>query len=346
MDLKTLNFDMYQRYRAIGETLDLLFEGCAGRPKILDVGGFPGTLAEKFPKWDWTVVDSPLCARKDYVAGTGDSLPFREKSFDAVVSSDTIEHVRPGEREKFFAELARVAKRWIVVGAPFANPNTDYCETALCALHEKMRGTPHPWLSEHRDNGLPRLADALRSFSGRGMRAVWTPNGGCALWFLMMGLQTLSESLPDFFPVYEFVNARFNEHWAALAVPGGSYRQIVVVAVLREDFARLDRLPGCSEKFEMSAEAQAVDGSLKSLGEILLRLGDWAVKIRNAEGGPAGGLAADYVKRLEAALREKEELLAERDSELSALRAELGGMEASAWVQWLRKLHLITGRPQ
>ena len=339
MDLNALNFDMFQRYRAIGETLGVLFADGADRPKILDVGGYPGTLAEHFPKWDWTVADAPPCARRGYVSATGDALPFRGKSFDAVVSSDTLEHVALQEREKFLGELARVAKRWIVVGAPFANPNTEYCEATLCELYKKMRGQPHPWLSEHRDNGLPQLAATLQFFSVRGMRAVWLPNGDLALWLLMMGLQTLSESLPDFLPVYELVNARFNRHWAALSASCLSYRRIVAVSVASEDSARLDRLSGCSEKSEATGDDQRVDESLKSLGEILARAGDWAEKIRGAEEGAAGNLASDYIKRLEAALREKEDALA-------ALRAELGGMEASTAVQLLKKFHLIAGRPQ
>ena len=91
--------------------------------RLLDVGCGGGLLAECFAREGAIVsgVDlslSSLAAAErhsragrmsiDYVNASGDSLPFRDSSFDAVVSADFLEHVT--DLETVVAECARVLK--------------------------------------------------------------------------------------------------------------------------------------------------------------------------------------------------------------------------------------------
>lgn len=82
------------------------------------------------------------------VAGSGLALPFRAKTFDAAVCSDVIEHLRPEDRPDLAAEMIRVARRKVIVGAPCGSAARG-AEIAVDRAHRRSRGCSHPWLAEH-----------------------------------------------------------------------------------------------------------------------------------------------------------------------------------------------------
>jgi SAM-dependent methyltransferase len=109
--------------------------------------------------WSVTAVDT---AFDDYGASSGFTgtanavvadvrdLPFDDRSFDAVVALDLLEHVPAADRDRALAELCRVTRSRLVVGGPTG-------EEALAAdrrLHEVLRRRP-PWLAEHLEIGFP-----------------------------------------------------------------------------------------------------------------------------------------------------------------------------------------------
>jgi ubiquinone/menaquinone biosynthesis C-methylase UbiE len=50
-----------------------------------------------------------------YLQSKASELPFKDKSFDTVISIDTIEHLEKKDIEEFFKELERVARRKIII---------------------------------------------------------------------------------------------------------------------------------------------------------------------------------------------------------------------------------------
>jgi SAM-dependent methyltransferase len=69
------------------------------------------------PELDITGVD--IEERPDYPgpfvrADASQGLPFGDREFDLVYCSSVIEHVAPGQREAFAAELRRVGRGWMV----------------------------------------------------------------------------------------------------------------------------------------------------------------------------------------------------------------------------------------
>ena len=101
MDLTSLPFDQYGRYRMIADALDAVRPLFAGKLHILDVGGFFRTRrgvemlpARAFlPTDDVTVLDQPASELPGYVRGDGRGLAFGDRSFDFVISCDTLEHI-------------------------------------------------------------------------------------------------------------------------------------------------------------------------------------------------------------------------------------------------------------
>ena len=92
----------------------------------------------------------------------GDDLPFDDCSFDVVVSLDTLEHVPPGSRVHFMAECERVARRTLLVAAPYGTPGHSAYEAKLDDLYRDVYGDHHRWLHEHVLNGLPCEADLVQ----------------------------------------------------------------------------------------------------------------------------------------------------------------------------------------
>ncbi len=143
-----------------------------GGGELLDVGSGGLGLADHLDaRWHVTALDlsfedygawaRPPSTRARRVLGDIRELPFPDRSFDVVVALDVLEHLDADDRERALSELARVARRRVVVAAP----------TGAEALAADRRlavavAVPPPWLREHLANGFPEpeeLAAPLRA---------------------------------------------------------------------------------------------------------------------------------------------------------------------------------------
>jgi SAM-dependent methyltransferase len=93
--------------------------------RVLDVGCGRIGLRALEPRLDITGVD--LIERPDYPgpfvrADAAVGLPFGTDEFDLVYSSSVIEHVPPGRRAAFAAEVRRVGRGWLVQTPAFSFP--------------------------------------------------------------------------------------------------------------------------------------------------------------------------------------------------------------------------------
>jgi len=194
-------FDVLQRFQAIADALAALplrdVDASSSAHLVLDVGGFPGRLADymRGRGFSTLTIDTPACDRDDYVQGRGESLPFADASFPVVVTSDTLEHIPPAARASFLSELARVAKRWVIVSGPLYSPIVDHVEERLDSLYRNMHAAPHPWLVEHREYGLPRWPQIVQVLGPLGsLRTL--PNAHLANVALMLGARLIDDTWP------------------------------------------------------------------------------------------------------------------------------------------------------
>lgn len=176
MDLTSLGFDRYQRFTAASEALDELAGGKSLR--VLDVGDFDASFAGFAPRHHvrpWA----------EHVSREGGGLPWPDRSLDACVALDVLEHVPPGERDYFLGELARVSRLGMVISFPA--PAAAEAEAFVLQI------TGSAWLAEHAVHGLPdpdlveaRLASLDLDFERRPNAALpsWT-----AMMLLMYGVQ-------------------------------------------------------------------------------------------------------------------------------------------------------------
>ncbi len=170
MDFSRLSADTAQRFRTVSKLIRIHSQDLSEEPRLLDVGGYPGTFAREFvgafPRWKATTVDKVEEKLPNYVSASGAKLPFEDNEFEVVTSIDTLEHIPQIDRLSFINELCRVSSHTVILAAPFHHPATVAIETLLDATHEKVFRVPHPWLHEHVENVLPRLDEIMSRWPG------------------------------------------------------------------------------------------------------------------------------------------------------------------------------------
>lgn len=223
------SFDRYSRYGAIVRAVRANLGSSAIR--VLDVGDDSGwfglfDVAGVSISVDVNINPERLDDRV-YMVGDGARLPVRDRSFDAVVSSDALEHVDPKNRDAFLVELARVSDL-VVVAAPFDTSGVAGTEEFVRRYVEASTSAPQPQLEEHAQYGLPSLEQAVGALRQAGLDVVTFGNGNLQDWLLGMVVKHQLGSRPElgqlnigFDALYNMLLARRND------VPP-YYRQVLV----------------------------------------------------------------------------------------------------------------------
>jgi len=154
-------------------------------------------------------------------------LPFADASFGAVISLDVLEHVPPGERSGFVAELTRVSAGQTIVACPSSEMSP--VDDALRAMFLRT-GIPIPgWLSEHYEHGLPtpaEIAEHCAPSAGFTAHPIRTPNG------VLSAMSNLVDFTPETTRMAAADATSYHADWLALfenAVFGESSRKAYVI---------------------------------------------------------------------------------------------------------------------
>ncbi len=184
------------RYAAVITELDLSADGEL-RESVLDVGCGPHGLSVVAPHAVFAGVDIDFGGVSLAPSMVGfrnrpGPLPFEDAAFDTVICLDVLEHVPPGDRAAFVAELARVSARRAFVACP--SDSGTWVESVLRDSFTKAgRGVPD-WLSEHDEHGLPTGPEIMSwatGLDGFQTRELALTNG------LVAGLTVLADMLPE-----------------------------------------------------------------------------------------------------------------------------------------------------
>jgi hypothetical protein len=224
------SFDRYERYAAIAVAVRSALG--PGEHRVLDVGDTAGYL-KLFDPGLWVVgvdlqleakrLDSPIC-----LLGDGTRLPFPDDTFDAVVSSDVLEHVPPAGRDAFLAELRRVGRDLVVVAAPFATSGVEGVEDFVRRYAVLTLGRPQPQLEEHHDNGLPSLEATAEALGSDGASVAVVGNGHLWDWLAAMVLRFQLEARPALSPLSEGFDVLYNTALLSSTAAPPFYRHLVI----------------------------------------------------------------------------------------------------------------------
>jgi hypothetical protein len=124
---------------------------------LLEIGSGSLGLGEfwsgSFVGCDLVFLSRPVSHMRAVVC-TGHQLPFENYAFDAVVISDVMEHVTPGQRKQVLAEALRVARKLVVCGYP-CGPAALALDQKLYRSYKKRNLRPPIWLEEHMLHPFP-----------------------------------------------------------------------------------------------------------------------------------------------------------------------------------------------
>jgi len=195
VDVESLPFDQYQRYRLVADLVGEV-RGDRASLHILDVGGRTALLREFLPQDRVDLVDMEPSESRGLILGDGSRLPFQSGSFDVVAAFDTLEHVPPAHREAFVAECARVSKGYVFLAGPYQAARVDEAEeTLIDFLRDKLR-VQHRYLAEHRSNGLPDRAATEQGLRAAGLEVASAGHGNLDRWLVLMCLELYLEYDP------------------------------------------------------------------------------------------------------------------------------------------------------
>lgn len=156
-----LPFDVYERHKRVANYIDK-------KNKVLDVGGGLQSLSRfSLAKITVSNIDAG-----DIIAD-GKSLPVADQSFDVVTSIDVLEHIAKKDRQKFIDELLRVAKKKIILSAPFGS--MEHIENEKKLLEDfKKKKKEVPYLSEHVKLGLPTTDEISSYLKGKRFKILYS----------------------------------------------------------------------------------------------------------------------------------------------------------------------------
>jgi hypothetical protein len=193
-------FDQYQRYQIIREAVTAYCGGDGKGYSLLEVGGYPGVIQDFLPRVRTVVLDQIRQPLKNYIIGDGVVLPFKDQSFDFVISVDVLEHIAPERREAFLRELRRVSRKMIGLIFPCYSREAAWAENQLAAYFKEKLGLTSEFLNEHMVFGLPRSEEVTRIAEKLDLTCLAYPNSYLPRWLVMMAA---TYTLDYFYPYAE-----------------------------------------------------------------------------------------------------------------------------------------------
>ena len=152
--------DSYERHKIVADVIDI--SDC-GSDTILDVGGETRITTNKLAYFLLNKkVMTANVINKTGMQVSGVELPVEDKSFDAVVSIDTLEHIPQKDRAKAIDEYYRIANKEIILTGPIDNDYQRESEKRVNEAYKRLYGTDHHYLKEHLEYGDPKITDLKR----------------------------------------------------------------------------------------------------------------------------------------------------------------------------------------
>lgn len=166
--------NQWKRYACVARTIKALDE----QPlTVLDVGGEKGVIKEflSLRKYRLCVLDIDAEALKQIrssrlmvITGDGSHLPFKDGSFDVVISIDSLEHVPDSKKPDYCCELKRVAKKYVIIHCPADSSNGKFrgttCDTKFLQWYQQRFEKDELNIVQHLNSGLPKVEELAKLF--------------------------------------------------------------------------------------------------------------------------------------------------------------------------------------
>jgi hypothetical protein len=221
-------FDMYQRYKDIQVIVKNLFR--TKKVSVLDVGGENNLIRKFLPDAETYYTNLGDEKSSNFIRGSGVYLPFKDSIFDLAVTADTLEHIKPKDRDQFIAELIRTSKDHVIIIAPFDNGVQSLADKFLFEVIRQLLGLEHPALKEHITNGLPKLQEVTIPLEKLKAKYSTFSSGNIHNWLTMMIIKHYLQSIPDSEQLHKYVDSFYNHNFYGFDHLSPSYRKVFVIS--------------------------------------------------------------------------------------------------------------------
>ncbi|MCX7996512.1 MAG: glycosyltransferase [Patescibacteria group bacterium] len=317
----TISPDGYSRYFWIMHVLQLLLAD--KKQTVLDVGGrgtFLDTLfREASLPYELTVID-PLPTPKDvpyrYVRGDGTQMIFDTNSFDAVISTDVLEHVPEEKKILFIQECIRVASKVVVIAFPDDSKRVDEAEHLANDFYLSITGRDHRWLKEHFAMKKPSIRTIVTYLDGLGYPYEILGTNNLDNWLLTVLANFIQEKYPAHTEALEQLNRFYNENIMEVGdLEGPSYRKMLIIYKKRNQKTEL------VEQIRKSTSSQKLQQFrakyVAYFGDIVR---DYVSAVKTIE---SNEYSAEYQEKTEQLLAAQEMKLYDYEIRVSELEAQL-----------------------
>lgn len=149
-----IDFNQHIRFTYIVKNLGVLLRSVTSQETIfttLDVGAGIGILSDYLRgEFAGFIVNAEISSKRklsNLVVANGSRLPFRDNSFDFLVSSDVLEHIEYSDRVDFVKELLRCCKFGIVI--TYSKVHKDNPSPSGIKIFENLCHSFPDWYLEH-----------------------------------------------------------------------------------------------------------------------------------------------------------------------------------------------------
>ena len=188
---------LYLRYTPI---VDYIKKLNLANPKILEVGSGPLGIGPYLHR-QFVGLDVDFCGpnwrQMTKITGSGQSLPFQDKSFDITICTDTLEHIPPEMRQRVTTELLRVTKGDLILAFPAGNLAAQQ-DRELNQIYRHRFGNHFTFLTEHLKYGLPDVNQVISWLKPAQVTTFGAHNIKLRRWF-MFGWMTRNLMVDIFF---------------------------------------------------------------------------------------------------------------------------------------------------
>lgn len=301
-------FDLYQRTRDIREILEILVKETGNqRFRILDVGGYRVDAAarenlllrEFLPQHSIVALDMVESSTPGYVRGDGTQLPFKNNSFDIIVSSDVYEHIPPQLRPDFIRELTRVARHLLILGAPFYSCATELAEQILFEYIRKILFSQHEQLKEHIDHGLPDPGALERLLSGENLPFISFASGTLGNWLLLMMVKHYLMTIPGSERLHRMLDRFCNRTLYEYHHSSPAYREVFVIAKDPSLHPVLEKIKNHFHKYSQANQSNPWNSNQLGEFRLLLDLEELRTRSQLAEKNATIQAQAERIQELE-----------------------------------------------
>jgi GT2 family glycosyltransferase len=223
---QTIVFDQFQRYNIIRQIIEVL--NTKPRFQILEVGAAFSPLRRLTENHSLVLLDEQFSGTGVDVGASGSHLPFANQSFDIVISTDVLEHIKNDERPSFLNELCRVTSQTLILGFPQDIPESNFVDRSFLEYIRARTNQESEYLNEHLKFGLPNPAEVRKLLEPQMAEILEFENSNTSSWLFLQNANFTASNIPELKKAADALNDIFNRQLNDFSHTPQCYRKFFV----------------------------------------------------------------------------------------------------------------------